>query len=157
MCHDHVQMFLANFYDIEGFLFSILLNEQCFYMLLLLILWAKSIVFAILDALCNYAFQVLDARLWPAGLSTGWGGDSCGQGIQVEEELWGGELGWLSSEQVFLKVIRDHVRDIMAKVSSLITFFLPFHISYWQKYVDSSNLQGSFGQGGIFQVQTEFM
>ena len=59
----NVQMFLANFYDIEGFLFSILLNEQCFYMLLLLILWAKSIVFAILDALCNYAFQVLDARL----------------------------------------------------------------------------------------------
>ena len=48
---------------VEGFLFSILLNEQCFYMLLLLILWAKSIVFAILDALCIYAFQVLDARL----------------------------------------------------------------------------------------------
>ena len=51
-------MLLANFHDIEGFLFSILLNEQCFYMLLLLILWeAKSIVFAIIRRFMHLCFS----------------------------------------------------------------------------------------------------
>ena len=157
MCHDHVQMFLANFYDIEGFLFSILLKEQCFYMLLLLIL-GKTYCFCYIRRFMQLCFSGSGCtsmtsralnwmrrwQLWPGHSS---GGRAMGWRTWMTQ-LW---TGFFESHQGSCK------RRINGKGFKFDNIFFTFHILYWHKHLDSSNLQGSFGQGGIFQVQTEFM